>query len=109
MPWSGPGARPGGFLCRTCLKEAFSEVSLFSPTLTNSHACVQDLAKDSAPHYKAARKLFDALALQMSGQAHALDVFACSLDQASVWASMRAWQLLPGISLLACMSWHVKL
>ena len=42
---------------------------------------MQDLAKDSAPHYKAARKLFDALALQMSAQAHALDVFACSLDQ----------------------------
>ena len=70
---------------------------------------MQDLAKDSAPHYKAARKLFDALALQMSGQAHALDVFACSLDQVSVWASMRARQLLPGIRLLACMSWHVKL
>ena len=42
----------------------------------------QDLAKDSAPHYKAGRKVFDALALQLVAQGHSLDVFACSLDQA---------------------------
>ena len=56
-------------------------------TLHLAHCCaysLQDLAKDSAPHYKAGRKVFDALALQLVAQAHALDVFACSLDQASL-------------------------
>ena len=42
---------------------------------------VQDLAKDSAQHYKAARRYYDALAVQLSQQEHALDVYACSLDQ----------------------------
>ena len=51
--------------------------------LSVAASVLQDLAKDSAQHYKPARKLFDALALQMSAQAHAMDVFACSLDQVS--------------------------
>lgn len=42
----------------------------------------QDLAKDSAPHYKRARRFYDGLAEQLVRQGHALDVFACSLDQA---------------------------
>ena len=42
---------------------------------------VQDLAKDGAAHYQPARRYYDSLALQLSQQEHALDVYACSLDQ----------------------------
>ena len=41
----------------------------------------QDLVKETAAHYKKARKFFDGLAAQLVRQGHALDVFACSLDQ----------------------------
>lgn len=37
--------------------------------------------KEAAPHYKKARKFYDGLAAQLVQQGHALDVFACSLDQ----------------------------
>ncbi len=37
--------------------------------------------KEAAPHYKKARKFYDSLAAQLVQQGHALDVFACSLDQ----------------------------
>ncbi len=51
--------------------------------LTNGNVwLLQDLAKDSAPHYKRARRFYDGLAEQLVRQGHALDVFACSLDQA---------------------------
>ena len=42
----------------------------------------QDLVKETAVHYKKARKCYDALAAQLVRQGHSLDVFACSLDQA---------------------------
>ena len=48
--------------------------------LCRSH---KDLVKDAAPHYKKARKFYDSLAAQLVQQGHALDVFACSLDQVS--------------------------
>ena len=41
----------------------------------------KDLMKEAAPHYKKARKFYDGLAAQLVQQGHALDVFACSLDQ----------------------------
>ena len=41
----------------------------------------KDLIKEAAPHYKKARKFYDGLAAQLVQQGHALDVFACSLDQ----------------------------
>lgn len=41
----------------------------------------KDLIKEAAPHYKKARKFYDSLAAQLVQQGHALDVFACSLDQ----------------------------
>ncbi len=47
---------------------------------TFAHA--QDLVKETAPFYKKARKFYDALAGQLVRQGHALDIFACSLDQA---------------------------
>ena len=43
---------------------------------------VQDLVKETASFYKKARKFYDALAGQLVRQGHALDIFACSLDQA---------------------------
>ncbi len=47
------------------------------------HVCLdpQDLVKETASHYKKARKFFDTLAAQLVRQGHTLDVFACSLDQ----------------------------
>ena len=47
------------------------------------HTCLdpQDLVKETAGHYKKARKFFDTLAAQLVRQGHTLDVFACSLDQ----------------------------
>ena len=45
-------------------------------------ACAQDLVKETASFYKKARKFYDALAGQLVRQGHALDIFACSLDQA---------------------------
>ena len=41
----------------------------------------KDLIKEAAPHHKKARKFYDGLAAQLVQQGHALDVFACSLDQ----------------------------
>ena len=43
--------------------------------------CAQDLVKETAAFYKKARKFYDALARQLVRQGHALDIFACSLDQ----------------------------
>ncbi len=37
--------------------------------------------KETAVFYKKARKFYDALARQLVRQGHALDTFACSLDQ----------------------------
>ena len=37
--------------------------------------------KEAAPHYKKAKKYFDGIAKQLVSQGHALDIFACSLDQ----------------------------
>jgi hypothetical protein len=37
--------------------------------------------KDAAPHFKKAKKYYDQIAKQLVAQGHALDIFACSLDQ----------------------------
>lgn len=44
-------------------------------------AGLQDLVKDAAPFWKKARKFYEGAARQLVAQGHALDVFACSLDQ----------------------------
>jgi len=41
----------------------------------------KDLAKDAAPYFKKASKFYDGLAAQLVAQGHAMDVFACALDQ----------------------------
>ena len=41
----------------------------------------KDLAKDAAPHFPAACKHYAALAASLAAAGHALDVYACSLDQ----------------------------
>jgi len=38
--------------------------------------------KETASHFKKAKKFYDGVAVQLVKQGHALDVFACSLDQA---------------------------
>lgn len=42
---------------------------------------LQDLVKDAAPFWKKAKKFYEGVAKQLVVQGHALDVFACSLDQ----------------------------
>lgn len=56
------------------------------------HRSHKDLMKDAAPHYKKAHKFYDGLAAQLVQQGHALDVFACSLDQ--VWVTAGVAQAL---------------
>lgn len=41
----------------------------------------KDLLKDAAPHFKKAKKFYDGMAAQLVQQGHAMDVFACALDQ----------------------------
>jgi len=41
----------------------------------------KDIAKDAAPLHKKALKYYEGLATQLVAQGHALDVFACALDQ----------------------------
>jgi Sec23/Sec24 trunk domain len=50
---------------------------------------LQDLAKETAPHYKNARRFYDQLAAQLVRQGHALDVFVCALDQVAAWLADR--------------------
>ncbi len=38
--------------------------------------------QDSAPHYRKAKKFYDALATELVNAGHSLDVFVCALDQA---------------------------
>ena len=44
----------------------------------------KDLAKDAAPHFTKACKHYAALAASLAGAGHALDVYACSLDQVGI-------------------------
>jgi len=48
-------------------------------------SALQDLVKDAAPHFKKAKQHYDQIAKQLVGQGHALDIFACSLDQVCNW------------------------
>ena len=59
----------------------FSCDQLLILVAADSWASMQDLVKDAAPFFKKARKFFDGMAKQLVAQGHALDVFACSLDQ----------------------------
>lgn len=52
------------------------------PTLLLSAALLpQDLAKDSAPHFRKAKKFYDGVAGELVAHGHALDMFVCALDQ----------------------------
>ena len=48
----------------------------------------KDLAKEAAPLYKKAFRVYESLAAQLVAQGHCLDVFACALDQVGL-AEMR--------------------
>jgi len=53
--------------------------------LTEEIRSHKDLAKDNAPYSTAARKFYRALAGEMVSHCHALDVFACALDQTGLF------------------------
>ncbi|KAK9802822.1 hypothetical protein WJX73_002168 [Symbiochloris irregularis] len=57
----------------------------------------KDLAKDAAQHFKPARRYYDGLATQLASQEHALDVFACSLDQVGLAEMQNAVDLSGGL------------
>ena len=80
--------------CQSCVCSQFLLLHKIAPVLPRrSH---KDLAKESAQHYKKARKFYDGLAAQLVQQGHALDVFACALDQVGPpWTAVccsAAWQ-----------------
>ncbi|KAG2499921.1 hypothetical protein HYH03_002208 [Edaphochlamys debaryana] len=52
--------------------------------LTEEIRSHKDLAKDGAPHYRKAKKFYDGLAQELVAHGHALDIFACALDQVGV-------------------------
>jgi len=43
----------------------------------------KDLAKDAAPHFRKAKKYYDALATEMVSHGHICDIFSCALDNVS--------------------------
>ena len=43
----------------------------------------KDLAKDAAPHFRKAKKFYDALATEMVSHGHICDIFSCALDNVS--------------------------
>lgn len=51
----------------------------------NCSAHAQDLAKDGVQHFAKARKFYSGVASELIAHGHAFDVFACALDQVSVW------------------------
>lgn len=52
-----------------------------SQDLTEEIRSHKDLAKDAAPHFRKAKKFYDGLAAEFVQHGHALDIFACALDQ----------------------------
>ena len=44
-------------------------------------AACQDLAKDTAPHFRKAKKFYETVATELVAHGHACDLFNCSLDQ----------------------------
>lgn len=43
----------------------------------------KDLAKDAAPHFRKAKKYYDALAAEMVSHGHICDIFCAALDNVS--------------------------
>lgn len=44
----------------------------------------QDVAKDSAQHYRKAKKFYDGIALELVAHGHSFSIFSCALDQVRV-------------------------
>ncbi|PNH05857.1 Protein transport protein Sec23A [Tetrabaena socialis] len=58
-----------------------------------------DVAKDGAPHYRKAKKFYDALATELVAHGHSFDIFACALDQRAVDSLIADDTLVPCILL----------
>jgi protein transport protein SEC23 len=65
--------------------------------LTEEIRSHKDLAKDNAPYSVKARKFYRGLAHEMVGHCHALDVFACALDQTGLFEQRDLVQLTGGV------------
>ncbi|KAJ7535739.1 hypothetical protein O6H91_12G044100 [Diphasiastrum complanatum] len=61
----------------------------------------QDLANDSATYFKKACKFYSQLALHLVSNSHALDMFACSLDQVGLAEAKSAVESSGGLVVLA--------
>ncbi|KFM28481.1 Protein transport protein SEC23 [Auxenochlorella protothecoides] len=60
--------------------------------------CPKDLAKDAAPLSAPARRFYDGVAAQLVAAGHALDVYACSLDQVGLYEMKAAVELTGGLT-----------
>lgn len=65
--------------------------------LTEEIRSHKDLAKDNAPYSDKARKFYRGLAGEMASRGHALDVFACALDQTGLFEQRDVVQLTGGV------------
>lgn len=56
----------------------------------------KDLAKDAAPHFRKAKKYYDALATEMVSHGHICDIFSCALDNTGLYEMKELVQLTGG-------------
>ncbi|KAK2077632.1 hypothetical protein QBZ16_004478 [Prototheca wickerhamii] len=68
------------------------------PDLAESIRSHKDLAKDAAPYTAAASKHYDAIGAALAAAGHALDVYACSLDQVGLFEMKSAVELTGGLT-----------
>eukprot|EP00803_Ostreobium_quekettii_P006628 evm.model.scf_2332.2 EVM.evm.TU.scf_2332.2 scf_2332:5133-14745(+) len=78
VPSPGPLGRIMLFVGGPCTEGSGMVVGREYAEHMRSH---KDLVKDAVPHFRKAHKHYTAIAEQLVQQGHALDVFACSLDQ----------------------------
>ena len=96
LPMGGAAARMLLFVGGPCTEGGGRVVDKELTEPIRSH---KDLAKDAAPHYRRAHKFYDTIAAQMVAQGHALDVYACALDQVGLAEMKTAVEATGGITI----------
>jgi protein transport protein SEC23 len=98
LPPGGAAARALLFVGGPCTEGAGKVVDKELAEPIRSH---KDLAKGAAPHFARARKHYDALAAALVAAGHALDVYACSLDQVGLAEMKTAVESTGGLAVQA--------
>jgi hypothetical protein len=57
---------------------------IVSKSLEESVRQHKDVSKETAPHYKKAKKFYEGLSAELVKNGHVMDIFACALDQVGV-------------------------